>query len=96
MIRRTCLILLMCLPSSALTSPIADVICAQSEELNTRLTQQYGSQRQATGLRGRGQVMEVWTDRQGDWTMVVRYASGTSCIVAMGEHWTELDPHDPA
>ncbi|MEM9637104.1 MAG: hypothetical protein AAGA94_05610 [Pseudomonadota bacterium] len=40
--------------------------------------------------------MEVWTDRQGDWTMVVRYASGTSCIVAMGEHWTELDPHDPA
>jgi hypothetical protein len=35
--------------------------------------------------------MEVWTDAHGDWTLVVRYAHGLSCIVAMGEHWQSLD-----
>ncbi|WP_299504224.1 hypothetical protein [uncultured Roseobacter sp.] len=78
------------------TTPIGEVICAPSDEMLSRLAQQYGSERQASGLRGREQVMEVWTDDRGDWTMVVRYASGTSCIVAMGEHWTDFAPHDPA
>lgn len=45
------------------------------------------------GVRDPEQVMEVWTDPRGHWTMVVRYASGTSCIVAMGEDWITLpDP----
>ena len=34
--------------------------------------------------------------QNGDWTMVIAYASGTSCIVAMGEHWSVLAPQDPA
>ncbi|MGZ2256945.1 hypothetical protein [Roseobacter sp. A03A-229] len=96
MLRLTALTVLLCTPLPALASPIGEIICAPSEELRERLTLQYGSARQASGLRGREQVMEVWTDAQGDWTMVVRYASGTSCIVAMGEHWTEFGPPDPA
>jgi hypothetical protein len=39
--------------------------------------------------------MEVWTDEAGGWTLVVSYAHGTSCIVAMGEHWQEVR-RDPA
>ena len=39
------------------------------------------------GLRGPEQVMELWTGADGDWTLVVTYASGTSCIVAMGQDW---------
>lgn len=89
-------VLVLFTPSVGLTSPIGEILCAPSDQLHVRLSQQYGSARQSSGLRGREQIMEVWTDPQGDWTMVIRYASGTSCIVAMGEHWTEFAPHDPA
>ncbi|MFP4327110.1 MAG: hypothetical protein ACLFQL_03800 [Paracoccaceae bacterium] len=63
--------------------------------MQDRLVRQFGESRRASGLRGREQIMEVWTDGRGDWTMVVTYASGTSCIVAMGEAWQEHG-QDPA
>ncbi len=96
MLRLAACAVLCFLPVATVASPIAEIICAPTHEMHDRLILQYGSARQATGLRGHEQVMEVWTDAQGDWTMVVRYASGTSCIVAMGEHWTDLGPVDPA
>jgi len=68
-------------------SPIAEVICEPTGDLTRKLERQFGETRQARGLRGREQIMEVWADANGDWTLVVTYASGTSCIVAMGEHW---------
>lgn len=36
------------------------------------------------GLRNPDQIMEIWEDRQGDWTLVIAYANGNRCIVAMG------------
>ena len=69
------------------TSPIAEVICAPTERMQARLTRQFGERRTASGLRSPDEVMEVWTDAEGGWTLVMRYAHGTSCIVAMGEHW---------
>ncbi|WP_390910378.1 hypothetical protein [Pseudosulfitobacter sp. SM2401] len=33
-------------------------------------------------------LLEIWvTERNGDWIIVQNYTNGTSCIVAMGEHW---------
>ncbi|WP_256369249.1 hypothetical protein [Ruegeria sp. HKCCA6837] len=40
--------------------------------------------------------MEVWSNQRGDWTMVVTYATGTSCIVAMGDNWLSHDRSKPA
>ncbi|WP_302478001.1 hypothetical protein [Ruegeria arenilitoris] len=40
--------------------------------------------------------MEVWTSRSGAWTMVITYANGTSCIVAMGEDWLAHKIEEPA
>ena len=94
MIRFATLVLTL-LPVSTLANPIGEVLCAPSSEMTQRLSL-YGHEREAAGLRGREQVMEVWTDGQGDWTMVVRYASGTSCIVAMGEAWQGDLRKDPA
>ncbi|MCV6584057.1 MAG: hypothetical protein OIF47_00835 [Marinibacterium sp.] len=75
------------------TSPIAHVICAPTTDLHQRLTRQMGSSRSASGMRGPEQIMEVWTSAAGRWTLVVTYATGTSCIVAMGEDWATNDPH---
>ena len=82
-------------PASAV-SPIAEAICEPTPAMHAKLTGQFGASRTASGIRDPEQVMEVWTDAQGDWTLVVTYAHGTSCIVAMGEHWTPQIPTDPA
>lgn len=74
---------------AAPASPIAEVLCEPTDRMRAKLSQQFGERRTATGLRGPEQVMEVWTDARGDWTLVVRYAHGLSCIVAMGEHWQD-------
>ena len=86
--------LCLALATPATASPVADVLCAPTPQMQTKLETQYGTTRTASGLRDREQVMEVWTDDSGDWIMVAAYASGTSCIVAMGEHWT--DTKNPA
>ena len=85
------------LPTAApAASPIADVLCEPGPRMTERLTQRHGATLTSTGLRNPEEVVELWTDAQGDWTLVVTYAHGTSCIVAMGEHWTPQIPTDPA
>ena len=88
--------LILCLLASpvAATSPIAEIICEPTDRMHTKLTRQYGASREATGVQSPEQIMEVWTGDQGDWTLVITYATGTSCIVAMGQHWAPTD--DPA
>ncbi|WP_010139917.1 hypothetical protein [Oceanicola sp. S124] len=68
-------------------SPIAEVICDRTPMMEQRLKTAMNSEREGLGLRGPEQVMELWTTPRGDWTMVVTYANGKSCIVAMGEAW---------
>lgn len=84
-------IFLTLLASPAAANPIAEILCAPTQQMQQKLEQQFRSARTATGIRAPDQMMEVWTDARGDWAMVVRYASGTSCIVAMGEHWEETE-----
>ena len=84
-----------CGPAPA-ASPIAEIVCAPTPEMVRKLEHQFGERSQARGTRGRGRVMEVWADDSGDWTLAMTYATGTSCIVAMGENWQGLDGNDPA
>ena len=79
------------------SSPIAEVLCAPSSELSQKLTRQMGEDRVLTGLRGPEQVMELWRSDRGDWTLVMTYTDGKSCIVAMGENWENIpEPAAPA
>ena len=78
-------------------SPIGDVICAPRAEMVQKLSHQFGERRSGMGVRGPESVMEVWqSDRSGHWTLVMSYADGRSCIVAMGEGWETLPPKPPA
>jgi hypothetical protein len=67
--------------------PIAEVICFPRAALVERLRGQYGATLAGSGLRNMEMVMEIWTDPQGDWTLVQNYTDGKSCILAMGEFW---------
>ncbi|MCA0927505.1 hypothetical protein [Ruegeria profundi] len=87
---------LMLVPAAYAESPIAEVICEPTSRMHEKLTRQFRAKRTATGVRSPEQVMEVWTSKSGDWTMVMTYATGTSCIVAMGHDWHAHADEDPA
>ncbi|WP_299989481.1 hypothetical protein [uncultured Ruegeria sp.] len=75
---------------------MAEVSCDDSDRMANRLTIILNAERQGTGLRDPETVLEVWVMRKSrDWVIVQNYANGTSCIVAMGEHWQSHLP-DPA
>lgn len=77
-------------PTSIFANPMTEIMCSGTTEMHNMLERSYGGQRTAWGMRAPEEVMEVWTDRRGDWAMVVRYANGTSCLVATGEDWTAI------
>jgi len=76
---------------------ISDLFCDDSARLEKQLMTRQGAQKLGRGMRGPDALIEVWIDQSGDWTLVQSYANGTSCIVAMGEHWQEIArTQDPA
>ena len=77
-------------------SPIAEVLCEPTPRLHEKLKRQFNAQRVASGVRGPEQIMEVWNTQHGSWTMIVTYATGTSCIVAMGQDWYMRAENKPA
>ncbi len=67
---------------------MSDVTCDDRTRLAHMLTHDLGAERQGRGLRDPETLLEIWvTQRNGDWIIVQNYTNGTSCIVAMGEHW---------
>ena len=75
------------LPGLALAQ-MSDVKCDDSLRMTQTLSQVMGAERQGMGLRDPDTMLEVWVTRKsGNWMIVQSYANGTSCIVAMGEHW---------
>jgi len=71
-------------------TPFPSTICHKTENMSQRLTRQHGAERSARGTQGPDQILEVWTNDRGGWTLVVTYATGLSCIVAMGKDWESL------
>lgn len=67
---------------------MVDFSCDDSARMMETLQDVLGAERRAFGLRDPETTLEVWvTHASGDWMIVQTYSNGTSCIVAMGEHW---------
>ena len=89
MFNRLFLLFTFCITEPTLANAkMSDVSCDDSARMLSMLTEVLGAERQGMGLRDPETMLEVWvTRRSGDWMIVQNYANGTSCIVAMGEHW---------
>ncbi len=77
---------------------LSDLICDDTARMQRQMVEVVGAQKQGLGMRDPDTMIEVWiTPHSGEWTLVQTYANGTSCVVAMGEHWESLAPPvDPA
>ncbi|MEL6609939.1 MAG: hypothetical protein AAFO58_04520 [Pseudomonadota bacterium] len=79
----------MLMPSLAGAS-LSDFNCDDSARMVSMLSDVLGAERHGSGLRDPETMLEVWiAPRSSDWIIVQNYANGTSCIVAMGEHWQD-------
>lgn len=75
---------------------IGDLQCDDSTRMTHTLKNVIGAERQGMGLRDPDTMLEVWVaGSNGAWLIVQNYANGTSCIVAMGDHW-QSDMTGPA
>ncbi len=74
--------------------------CGIRARVLEHLQASYGERRQAAGLAGQTQMVEVYaSDETGSWTILVTSASGISCIVAAGSDFETVPPPiagDPA
>ena len=76
--------------ASTAQAKMPEISCDDSARLNETLVDVLGATRQSSGLRDPETLLEVWVlPRNSEWFIVQSYANGTSCIVAMGEHWQD-------
>ncbi len=73
-------------------TPLTEVWCARRDALVEKLSTQFQAAMVGQGVRDRDSVMELWADPAGEWTLVLSYAGGRSCVVSMGEAWDMVGP----
>ena len=91
-----CMAMTLAAGTARASNPIAEILCESTDRMHQKLIRQFGEQLQGWGTRSPDEVMQIWTDDRGDWTLVVTYATGTSCIVAMGKNWEGVQADNPA
>ncbi len=69
----------------------AQTACTGHSDLAEKLGRAYSEAPVARGLVNDGALLEVYSTGDGNtWTMVLTMPNGVSCVVAVGEAWTEL------
>ena len=77
------------LPASAMA---AGMPCGNTKDITRLLDQRYGEQRVSSGLGANGQVLQIYASaRNRTWTAITTTAVGTSCVVATGSKWVDVD-----
>ncbi len=72
-------------------SPIAAYAQSQNCAPRDTVVSRYGESRQAIGLGGNNQVVEIFASEEtGTWTITVTTASGVTCLVASGQAYERL------
>ena len=66
--------------------------CGQRQAVIDRLAEGYGESRQSIGMAPEGRVVEVFASLEtGTWTITVTAPNGTTCLVASGQSFENLE-----
>ncbi len=67
-------------------------VCGDRATIVSTLEGRYAESRRVMGLMGSGRVMELFAAANGSWTAIVTDTAGRTCILGVGEAWTEFAP----
>jgi len=84
--------LVLCFISSEV---VAQSICGPRAELILRLWDKWQEAQIAHGLVNDNQLMEVFANKSGSWTILITDPSGVSCVAGTGKNWTVTKPITP-
>lgn len=71
--------------------------CGKRPDVVEILRKRHGEQPMQIALTANGQVLEIWTNPDGPWTLLVTSPEGFACIQATGHQpWERLPVGDPA
>ncbi|MBO6562141.1 MAG: hypothetical protein JJ959_16470 [Nisaea sp.] len=72
--------------SSQATQP---QLCTQHGELVAQLDGKYGEKVTASGFDGAGNFVQVFSSKNGTWTIAISVPGGLTCVIAAGDDWQE-------
>lgn len=61
--------------------------CGDRNDVLTQLKDKYKEAPTAFGMTGNGAVVELMTAENGNWTLLLSFPNGHSCMMAAGEGW---------
>lgn len=71
--------------------------CAPRDVVIERLSAGYGETRRSIGLASNNSIVEMHaSDTSGTWSITVTNANGTTCLVAAGSSFEEIEEELPA
>jgi len=81
-----------CFALVSVSANAAQRMCGERAKINKLLESKYSENPRALGIDGSGKrVFEVYTSKQGTWTVIMTMTNGKSCIMAAGHSWKEED-----
>jgi len=79
--------------SGGFFSPAAaqSAICGQQADIKKILSERYKESQRAFGLVSDRGLVEVFTSKNGTWSILMTSPTGRTCVIAAGHTWQELD-----
>ena len=71
----------------------AAMVCAKRSDVTKRLKQRFDEKPTSIGIIGEN-LLELYTSKQGSFTVVITRANGVSCLVLAGENWRQVKQKD--
>jgi cation diffusion facilitator CzcD-associated flavoprotein CzcO len=82
-------------PAQAQTQRM-NMLCAERGVIVAALTDRFGEQVHGMGLAHQNRIVEVYVSEEtGTWTITVTSADGTTCLMAAGQHFAQMEPIIP-
>ena len=73
------------------TPSMAQAVCGKRADIVNRLSTGFEEQPRSAGLAADGNLLEVFTSKDGTWTIIYTKPGGMTCLVAVGDNWQQIE-----
>ena len=67
------------------TDALAQIACAPREDILKKGSQDFGQVPMVRGLDSNGHMVEILVSPTGEWSLIVSYPDGNTCVYAVGQ-----------